>query len=339
MKKYIILFASLIITIIGLAHLGEAQSSAPLTVTEVDGSPIRTGIRKLIFSNGSVSISGQTATVTTGGGGGSINVNGGSVSSPNFNGSTPAAPAGGINTTWQVSGSSVSGYLDYGSTSAAYLRKPYIASDFGDTFTTNEYVGAAISSGTNNTAISTAIISPQHPGMVLLRSSTSANSGYRYFAQGNTGIRIGGGERADIIFRTPADLSTITYRFGFTDSGSSADAVDGCYFELSGSGAIVGKTANNSTRTTSSTIATLSTDTWYHGVITINSDATQVDYTIYSEAGSSLGTQSITTNIPTASGRETLIGIVATSSGTTAIDLAWIDYAAMQWTKALVRGQ
>ena len=41
-------------------------------------------------------------------GGGSVNVNGSAVSSPNFNGTTPAAGANGLNVTWQVSGSSVS---------------------------------------------------------------------------------------------------------------------------------------------------------------------------------------------------------------------------------------
>jgi hypothetical protein len=43
-----------------------------------------------------------------GGGGGSVNVNGSSVSSPNFNGTTPAAAAGYTNGTFQVSSSSVS---------------------------------------------------------------------------------------------------------------------------------------------------------------------------------------------------------------------------------------
>ena len=39
------------------------------------------------------------------------NVNGSSVSSPNFNGTTPSAPGGNENVTFQVSGSSVSGYV------------------------------------------------------------------------------------------------------------------------------------------------------------------------------------------------------------------------------------
>ena len=43
----------------------------PLEVTEVDGSPDGRPITKIIVSNGSLSISGRTATITTGGGGGS----------------------------------------------------------------------------------------------------------------------------------------------------------------------------------------------------------------------------------------------------------------------------
>ena len=43
----------------------------PLEVTEVDGSPTGRPITKIIASNGDLSISGRTATITTGGGGGS----------------------------------------------------------------------------------------------------------------------------------------------------------------------------------------------------------------------------------------------------------------------------
>ena len=48
--------------------------------------------------------------------GGIVDVNGSTVSSPNFNGTTPAAPGGDTNCIWQVSGSSVSCYVPAGGT-------------------------------------------------------------------------------------------------------------------------------------------------------------------------------------------------------------------------------
>jgi len=88
----------------------------------------------------------------------------------------------------------------------------------------------------------------------------------------------------------------------------------------------VGKTANNSTRTTSSTIATLTVNTWYRCRLEVNSNATQVDFYVYDDSGTQLGSQSITTNIPTTTGKETGAGVIATNSGTTATILAYFDW-------------
>ena len=67
--------------------------------------------------------------------------------------------------------------------------------------------------------------------------------------------------------------------------------------------------------------------------------ATGVDFTIYSDAGSQLGTVNITTNIPTASGREVGVGGVYTCAATVATDLINLDY--MAWSvpgRVLTRG-
>lgn len=151
-------------------------------------------------------------------------------------------------------------------------------------------------------------------------------------------VRIAGGEQFDFIFRTPAALTNTTVRFGLMDATTSSDAVDGCYIEIPATGAAVGKTANNSTRTTSATIATLSASTWYHGRIKVNDAASAVDFTIFDDSGTQLGTQQNTANIPTGSGRECGCGVVATNSGTTASDLINADYMSISWTKALTRG-
>ncbi len=90
-----------------LARSGQNINGAAANLTGTAGSATApTGWR--VWSDGT----NYFAEVISGGGGGtSVSVNGGSVSSPNFNAATPAAPGGNVNVTWQTSGSSVSGYI------------------------------------------------------------------------------------------------------------------------------------------------------------------------------------------------------------------------------------
>jgi hypothetical protein len=76
-------------------------------------------IHNIQFPNGATYGGACPATGTT------VNVNGSSVSSPNFNGTTPAAPAGGaVNNVYQVSGSSVSNYTPAATASTFGAIKP-----------------------------------------------------------------------------------------------------------------------------------------------------------------------------------------------------------------------
>ena len=71
------------------------QSNPPLKVREVDGSPAKAGINTLIVTNGSLTVSGTTATISTGVSG-LADVSGTLVSSSNFRvpatGGTASAP-------------------------------------------------------------------------------------------------------------------------------------------------------------------------------------------------------------------------------------------------------
>jgi hypothetical protein len=119
-------------------------------------------------------------------------------------------------------------------------------------------------------------------------------------------------------------------RFGFHDSTTSADAVDGAYFEVpAGSLNISGKTASNSTRSTTGTAYTLTVNTWYRARLVVNSNASQVDFYLYNDSGTQLWTNNLTTNIPTGAGRQTGAGLIATNSGTTATLLAYWDWMAV----------
>lgn len=173
-----------------------------------------------------------------------------------------------------------------------------------------------------------------HPGILQITSSTTTNSG-AFIRTAVDAILLAGGEVAEFVFRIP-DLTTATIRMGFIDTATSADCVDGAYIEIPSTGNAVGKTSSNSTRTTSATIATLSTNTWYRARIVVDRTAANVTFYIFDDAGNQLGTQTNSANIPTAAGRQTGHGIIGTKSGTVAQAIFQIDYMSIEWTKALL---
>lgn len=189
----------------------------------------------------------------------------------------------------------------------------------------DDFTMAIIGTGASfTTAPAAATLGPNHPGVQLWRSGTTANSGVQAFTVQTT-FRLGGGEQWDVHFWTPAAFTGTTFRSGFGDQLTSTAFVDGVWIEFSGSAAVTCKTRSNSTETASATVATLSASTWYHGRITLNAGATSATCQIFDDSGTSQGSQAVTTNIPTASGREAGWGTIATNSGTVAADLVAMD--------------
>ncbi len=201
--------------------------------------------------------------------------------------------------------------------------------EFNDCFTAaaacfGSLSGVAVSSGTLNGPSGVSLVN--RPGLVRLRSSTTANSGYNIGSSVNNYL-IRGGERFLTGLITPPVLTTITTRLGFHDTISNTDAVDGIYFETNPlNNNVFCKTSSNSVRTTGSGLFTLTASTFYWFSIAVNDTATSVVFKIFSEAGALLFTDTITTNIPIVSGRESGINITSTSSGVVAIDLMHIDF-------------
>jgi hypothetical protein len=102
-------------------------------------------------------------------------------------------------------------------------------------------------------------------------------------------------------------------------------------------GLITGRTMNNSANSVTGTNFQAVTNTWYRLRVLINADASRVDFYCYDEAGNQLWTDNITTNIPTAAGRETGCGIVATNGGTSAVALVDVDLIELELDRPLVR--
>jgi hypothetical protein len=186
------------------------------------------------------------------------------------------------------------------------------------------WVAAAILSG----AVGTDIGSANHPGVRSLQSSTTPNSGGSVLTTSSS-LLLAGNESSNIIIR-PMLLAGTTLRAGYHDATTATDAVDGCYFEmaqLSGvNGTLVGKTANNSARSVTTTNLVLITTTWYRLRVTLDPTAARVDFYLYAADGTLLWTDNLTTNIPTTTGRETGHGIICTNSGSSAQTLALVDY-------------
>lgn len=195
------------------------------------------------------------------------------------------------------------------------------------TATLSEFTGTAILSGTNTTAIPSATLISKYPHGVFIRSSTTANSGYRYATTSVVGDLFGGVTKYFKCIWQPLTAHTNnTVRLGYHDATTSADAVDGAYFEIV-NGVVSCKTANNSTRTTNATTTTLTINIHYTFIIEVNEAGTNVNFIVRNaNTGAEVLNVNNTTNIPTTAGREFGTIFVATNSGTVASDIGILKY-------------
>jgi hypothetical protein len=182
------------------------------------------------------------------------------------------------------------------------------------------FLQAAISGGTNSAAVPAANTPAWAPYGVFLRSSTTANGGYRYSTGSLTADYFGGVShkfRAKLLWRA---TTGVTVRIGYLDTTTSADATDGAYFEIIGT-ACGAKTANNAVRTPGSLIA-LVVDRVYTFDIDVNAAGTNARFRIYENLNQTpIYDEQIVTNIPVTPARAFGAGVIATESTTTATDM------------------
>jgi hypothetical protein len=184
------------------------------------------------------------------------------------------------------------------------------------------FVGAAVASGTNTTAIPAASLLGYNPHGVFLRSSTTANGGYRYQTTSLAADYFGViSHKFRCQFSWLTSFTDRTVRLGYHDTATVTDAVDGAYFEIIGATASA-KTASNSTRTTNATTATLSLNTPYTFEIDVNAAGTSARFRIFAGTNTTaiLDVTNVA-NIPTTSARSFGAGIVATEASLTASDI------------------
>lgn len=196
---------------------------------------------------------------------------------------------------------------------------------FGNgTATANDlFTGAAISSGTNATAIPASSLVGGALAGLFLRSGTTANGGYRYTTTSATAFRFGTGVPLKFVGRwmSLTDHTGRLVRIGFHDANSATDAVDGAYFEIN-AGVCTAKTANNSVRTSNPTTVTLVLSSLYTFHIDENADGTSIRFRVFRDGNTTpVLDVTNTTNIPTATTRAFGAGVVATETTTTASDI------------------
>lgn len=198
-------------------------------------------------------------------------------------------------------------------------------------------VGSATSSGTMNTTNGT----PDHPGVVYLRDSTTANGGYR-ISTAATAFRLGGGEKCVVTFQPKGFRTTATMRMGFDDSTNQTDPVDGVFVKLIGNGTngytVTGYARNNNAQTATGSTFTAVANTWYTLIVELNADATVATFTLETDAGATVWTDTVGSNIPKTAGRETAFQIIVFESTTdAAADIVWVDYCRVEINRMLTR--
>lgn len=198
-------------------------------------------------------------------------------------------------------------------------------------------LGAALSSGTVGAVSGSA----NHPGVIYLRDSTTANGGYRFMTE-VTSFLIAGGEKSIFTFQARGVRSTASFRLGWQDSTAIQTApTDGIWLEGVGNGTnviLTGKCKNNAGPTNTASTYTLSSNTWVTAVIDVNSDASQVSFYLYNDSGTLLWSDTVSANIPKASGRETGFGVIVGETTTdAAAHIIHLDYLRMEINRTLTR--
>jgi len=174
--------------------------------------------------------------------------------------------------------------------------------------------------------IASAQTSASHQGGVKITSASSANTGA--FIGTSAGMynssTLGGNLFCEMIFYLH-NTTSVKVWFGFHDGTTATEPANGSYFELAGT-TLIGKNASSSTRSSTSTVATLAASNWYRLVVNWVDGTTGATFTCYNDSGAQLGTQSLSSNL-TAS--NVGVGCVAFWTAAAATDTITIDW--MSW--------
>jgi len=194
------------------------------------------------------------------------------------------------------------------------------------------WTGGTLGGGTLTTALSP---TSQHPGIDVIKSGTTGSlNGARWYTSGSPFL-ISGGETTEFIFELAFATNT-QLLMGWTDGSTTQNFTNGVFIFVEGQ-SLYGQCVSSSSSTTTGTSYTVSSS-WYHAKIVVNSDATRVDFYLYSENGTLLWSNYITTNIPTSAGQELMHAFLAMNkTATSATSLCYLDYMNISIDRELIR--
>lgn len=157
---------------------------------------------------------------------------------------------------------------------------------------------------------------------ILLRSSTTANGGYRWYTSGLGGNYFGViAQKFRCAFSWQSSFTGRNVRIGYADSITVSAPTDGAYFDIADN-IVYARTSNNGSTTTNATTATLTLNVPYVFDVEVDAAANNVRYRIYEETNETpIFDETNTTNIPKVSTRAVGAGIVATEVSTVLSDI------------------
>ena len=171
-----------------------------------------------------------------------------------------------------------------------------------------------------------------NPGVITINCSTNVNSG-AYVSYSNSATPTSSFLSNNMGFDAIVNIGQVpvaatTIRTGLIrGTMTSADATEGCYFEIINTG-IVGKTAIGGVRSSTASF-TLAANTFYHLRIIYNS-TTLNTFEVYSMSGSLLFSATLSTNI-SAGFNAIQPAFIATSTLGFATTIALLDYIAIKY--------
>jgi hypothetical protein len=191
--------------------------------------------------------------------------------------------------------------------------------------------GAPIASGT----MAAGYASANQPGVVDFNSAAGANSGY-YVGSGADTLLIAGGETFECTFAV-GNTGGTTIRLGFHDASTVTEPTDGVWVSII-EDLLTGYAKNNAGPTVAATHYHITAGVAYRAKIVLNADATLATFTLATCAdGIQVWTDTVNANIPTGAGRRTALRMIATNSGTSAIQLLILDWYRYNIYRVLVR--
>ena len=189
---------------------------------------------------------------------------------------------------------------------------------------------AAIASGT----ITIANCLANHPGIIYLKSSTSADSGV-LIRLGYQNLILAGGESSDAIWTVETTAGTVAAH-GFVSSLGKPTVTDSGVRVFINGTTLSGISYAGSTQTNTGTTYTITQGTWYRSRVSIDAAKTVATFSLYTCAdGTLVWTDTVTPAAFTPNVLQSTL--VVTNSGSSAINLMQLDYINIAIDRVFVR--